>query len=328
MTGKLVRAAAVLVVGMIAVLVVIGTAPYAFRERHAQGSVPDTAASLPGQAAQVTDALRGLGYACSDAIIASDTVTRSCSQVRYLAIAQVRMLVAHATGVVLLATTAIDDDGASVKTHREILGVLGRAVGLPPAEEAQLVAAATGTTEAVFDFGWGSVTVRPGPAPESTLRAATSTGLALPSSPTTLGVPVDALASAAEANGYACVTPQVQTIRSCARSDGAYDDDLWLQGTDTYTTSVSLSVSSIYHTRTRRHWIQTMTETMGWVDTDQTRAVRTWLADSADAPGADGYVDGLPISFLVRTDTRDKETFGGIAAECAANIDDISSCDP
>ena len=49
---------------------------------------------------------------------------------------------------------------------------------------------------------------------------------------------------------------------------------------------------------------------------------------SADAPGAEGYVGGLHISFLVRADEYTKETFGGVLAECGRSVDDISSCEP
>ena len=58
------------------------------------------------------------------------------------------------------------------------------------------------------------------------------------------------------------------------------------------------------------------------------RELRDWLAASADAPGAEGYVDGLPISFLVRNDAWEKETFGVVRAECASSADDISGCEP
>ena len=35
-----------------------------------------------------------------------------------------------------------------------------------------------------------------------------------------------------------------------------YGDDLWLQGTDTFTASVNLSVTSDYRTATRARWVK------------------------------------------------------------------------
>jgi len=91
---------------------------------------------------------------------------------------------------------------------------------------------------------------------------------------------------------------------------------------------VELSITSDYRTATRARWVELMDQTLGWVDTAQTRSVRTWLAASADAPGAQAYVDGLPISFHTRIDEYTKETFGGISAECAPTVDDITACGP
>ena len=93
-------------------------------------------------------------------------------------------------------------------------------------------------------------------------------------------------------------------------------------------TTVYLSVTATYRTRTRSHWVEEMAIVLTWIDTAQGRNLSSWLAGSANAPGADAYVDGLRISFFVRADTWTKETFGEIAAECGRNIDDITTCDP
>ena len=71
-----------------------------------------------------------------------------------------------------------------------------------------------------------------------------------------------------------------------------------------------------------------MAVVLTWLGTEQGRDLSSWLAQSADAPGAESYVDGLPISFFVRADEYTKETFGGVAAECAPYVNDISSCAP
>ena len=150
----------------------------------------------------------------------------------------------------------------------------------------------------------------------------------LSSSKTTLTGSVDALATAARNRGYRCETPQIQTIRACTRSAGGYFFDLWLQGTDTYVTTIYLSVTAIYRTQTRSHWVDEMAVVLTWIDTAQGGNLSSWLAASADAPGADAYVDGLRVSFFVRADEWTKETFGDIAADCGHTIDDISTCDP
>ena len=123
--------------------------------------------------------------------------------------------------------------------------------------------------------------------------------------------------------------PEVRTIRGCDRPDvdDGYAEELSFQGTDATTVEVYLSVTSLYHRQTRSRWLARMTEVLGWVDTAQTRKLRSWLAASADAPGGDGYVDGLPIFFFVRTDAWEKETFGGLRAECATDIEDLSPCE-
>lgn len=328
MLRRVVRGIAAVVVAALTLLVAVGLAPFALREQSSDGAVADTATELPGAAGSATDGLRRLGYSCSDPVTSSRMVARSCSRVQWISRARVQMVLAPGTGTVQSVHTSIDQGRSSRTAHREVLQVLAEALGLLPDDQARLVSAATGREAQLLDFGTVTARVHPGAAPESTLRAANSPGRRMPRSPTTLRVPVDAWAEAARSHGYRCSTPQVGTIRSCQRSDNGYHYDLGLQGTDAYTTSVYLSVSSTYHTRTRDHWLEEMGRALGWVDTGQTRSVRTWLADSVDAPGAEGYVDGLPVTFLVRHDAWTKETFGGIAAECAVSIDDLSGCGP
>ena len=101
-----------------------------------------------------------------------------------------------------------------------------------------------------------------------------------------------------------------------------------MQGTDRYVTTLDLSVTAAYRTRTRSHWVDEMTVVLTWVETEQGQSLSSWLARSADAPGADSYVDGLPIYFLVRANEYTKETFGGVSAECGRTVDDISRCEP
>lgn len=333
---RVVRAVGVLALVSVVVLVLVAVAPFALRERRTTGPVADTAALLPGQAGLATGALRRLGYSCADPVVSPSTVQRSCSRVRYLLTTQVQLVVVRDTGVVRLVQTSIDDEVSSATTHRRLLDAVGPAIGLSAADLAQVDAAATGATDATLTLGWGSAVIHVGDVSDghetsSTLQAAGGPALALRSSGTTLRVPVDALAAAAEARGYTCTTPQVRTIRGCDRpagGDDAYSEELSFQGTDAVTTEVYLSVRSVYHRQTRREWIRRMTDVLGWVDTGQTRQLRAWLGASADAPGGECYVDGLGISFLVRDDTYEKETFGVIRAECATSIEDISACEP
>ena len=71
-----------------------------------------------------------------------------------------------------------------------------------------------------------------------------------------------------------------------------------------------------------------MAVVLTWLDTEQGRSLSSWLAKSADAPGADSYVDVPPISFSVRADEYVKETFGGVTAECGRSVNEISSGAP
>ncbi len=326
------RAAALTLGTAVVVLGLVAAAPFALRERAAHGTVSDTAAALPGQAQHATENLRRLGYSCSDVVSTSELTTRSCSRVEHLTSSSVRMTLDTTTGTIRLAVATTEDEGRAARTYREAVGAIGAALALPQQEQDKATSAAGATTAATTDLGWGSLTIAtaaPSSAEESsaTLRSAGSDSVGLGTSSTTLDVPVDALADSARAHGYTCTTPQVQTIRGCERVYGDYFEELSFQGTDRHTTEVYLSVTSTYHRKTRSHWIRTMDQTMSWTDTDQTRAVRAWLDASQDAPGADGYVDGLPVWFRVRTDTYAKETFGGIRAECATSIEDLSGCD-
>lgn len=330
---QLVLRAAALALGVgVVVLGLTAAAPFALRERAAHGQVSDTASALPGQAQQATESLRRLGYSCSDVVSTADVTTRSCSRVNYLPASWVRMALGTTTGTIRLAVATTDDEQRAARTYRQAIGALGPALALPQEEQDKAVAAAGATADSTTDLGWGSLTIKtatPSSADESsaTLRAAGGATVGLGASRMTLEVPVDRLADSAQTQGYTCDTPQVQTIRSCEKVDGNYYEELSFQGTDRYTTKVYLSVSSTYHRQTRSHWISAMDQVMSWIDTDQTRAVRVWLAASRDAPGAYSYVDGLPISFVVRTDTYEKETFGVIKADCATSIEDLSSCD-
>ena len=101
-----------------------------------------------------------------------------------------------------------------------------------------------------------------------------------------------------------------------------------MQGTDAYVATLYLSVEATHRTQTRSHWVDEMAVVLTWLDTEQGRSLSSWLAKSADAPGANSYVDELPISFSVRADEYVKETFGGVTAECGRSVNDISSCAP
>lgn len=332
---RVLRGIGLLVLVAVAVLVLVVLAPFALHERTASGSAADTAVDLTGQVQEATIGLRGLGFSCSDAVSTTETVTRSCTRVRNLNTSQVQLAAAPDTGLIQLVQADVGErwvDRAPV--HGDIVGVVSRAIGLSPQEQEQVAAAAAATIpESVLDFEWGTAVVATGlgqPGPASTFRAEGQPGPGLQPglqpSPTTLALPVDALATAAEAHGYTCTTPEVTTIRSCQRTVDGYSDDLWLQGTDTFTTSVALDISSAYRTHTRERWVAVMGETLAWIDTAQTRSVRSWLAASADAPGAQAYVDGLPVSFHIRDDEYTKETFGGISVDCSPTFDDTIAC--
>lgn len=93
-------------------------------------------------------------------------------------------------------------------------------------------------------------------------------------------------------------------------------------------TALNLEVNSTFHTETRRHWVDEMTVALTWMDTAQSRQLSSWLARSADAPGANSYVDGLGIGFIVRDNEYFKETMGGIDAGCARSKANITACAP
>jgi hypothetical protein len=206
--------------------------------------------------------------------------------------------------------------------------VLADAVGLQPADRSRVLAAAAANANQLLELGWGSFGVRSGPPAESDLRAAQWHDAPPGPSKTTLVASVDALATAARNHGYVCTTPQIQTIRGCTRKEGGYSFELWMQGTDTYVATLYLSVTATHRNQTRSHWVDEMAVVLTWLDTEQGRHLSSWLDQSADAPGADSYVDELHISFSVRADEYVKETFGGVAAECGRSVDDISSCAP
>ena len=322
---------------VVALLIAGGLAPFAIHERGTSGSVADTAVTLAGQAQAASEGLRRLGYACSDADVSQGVVTRVCTRVRLIKSARVQLVLTADTGVVQLVTTRLDEAGPATTSHRQILEVLTDAVGLETADRSKVLAAVASDADQSFKLGWGSFTLRPGAAAkfelpheqwESELRAAQWDDPPPSPSGTPLAGSVDILAAAARNRGYVCKTPEVQTIRACTRKEGGYFFDLWLQGTDTYVTSLYLSVTASHRTQTSSRWVDEMAVVLTWADTEQGRNLSSWLARSADAPGADSYVDGLHISFLVRPDEYTKETFGGVVAECGRVIDDISSCEP
>lgn len=146
--------------------------------------------------------------------------------------------------------------------------------------------------------------------------------------PVTIAGSVDALAAAARSRGYVCETPEIQSIRGCTREQDGYTYRLWMQGTDQFLTTLDLEVLSVYRNQTRRHWLDEMTVVVSWLGTDQGRRLSSWLDGNADAPGAKGYVAGLPVYFLVRANEYTKETFGGVAPECGRTVDNISGCSP
>lgn len=329
---RLLRATVLAIGAAVVVLALIAATPFALREAAADGAVRDTAAAIPGQAQRVTDGLRSRGYSCSDVVGGPETTTRSCTRVEYLTTSRIGMVLTTATGTLQLAAATTDDEQHAPKVYREAIAAIGSGLDLPQAAQDQAAAAAGSNVDTTADLGWGSLTVKtalPSSAEESgaTLRSAGSATASLGASRTTLDVPVDVFATSAQAHGYTCTTPQVNTIRACERGDGDYYEELSFQGTDRYTSEIYLSVTSTYHRQTRTHWIKAMSEVVGWADTDQTQAVRAWLDASREAPGADAYVEGHPIYFLVRNDTYTKETFGGLRADCATSIEDLSSCD-
>jgi hypothetical protein len=146
--------------------------------------------------------------------------------------------------------------------------------------------------------------------------------------PVTITGSIDALAAAARGRGYVCETPEIQNIRGCTRKQDGYTYRLWMQGTDRFLATLDLEVLSAYRTQTRRQWLDEMTVVVSWLGTDQGRQLSSWLAGNADAPGARGYVAGLPVYFLVRADEYTKETFGGVAPECGRIFNNISGCSP
>ena len=147
--------------------------------------------------------------------------------------------------------------------------------------------------------------------------------------PVTITGSIDALAAAARGRGYVCETFEIQNLRGCTRKQDGYSYRLWMQGTDRFLATLDLEVLSAYRTQTRRQWLDEMTVVVSWLGTDQGRQLSSWLAGNADAPGARGYVAGLPVYFLVHADEYTKETFGRVAPECAwRTVNIISDCSP
>jgi hypothetical protein len=314
---------------LLGLLIAAALAPFALGEQRSSGSVLDTTATLTGQGQAASEGLRRIGYACSDSGASDDGVTRACTRVRLIETAKVELVVAEATGALQLVTITIDEGRTASVSHGQILEVIADALGLEEGERRTVVAAAAGNDEQFLQLSWGSFAVDPGAAPRwSELRAAKYGGAPPGLSKRTLTGSVDALATAAGRRGYRCEIPEVRTIRACTRTAGGYAYDLWMQGTDRYVTTLDLSVTAAYRTRTRSHWVDEMTVVLTWVETEQGHSLSSWLARSADAPGADSYVDGLPIYFLVRANEYTKETFGGVSAECGRTVDDISRCEP
>ena len=147
--------------------------------------------------------------------------------------------------------------------------------------------------------------------------------------PVTITGSIDALAAAARGRGYVCETFEIQNLRGCTRKQDGYSYRLWMQGTDRFLATLDLEVLSAYRTQTRHQWLDEMTVVVSWLGTDQGRQLSSWLAGDADAPGARGYVAGLPVYFLVHADEYTKETFGRVAPECAwRTVNIISDCSP
>jgi hypothetical protein len=328
------RVVGAVVLTVLGILIAVGLAPFALQERRSSGSVSDTAGTLIGQVQTATEGLRGLGYSCADADVSRGVVRRVCTRVQLIESARVQLLATADTGDVQLATTTVNQARSTRASHGQILEVLADAVGLEPADRRRVLAAVAGAIdqplkpEQSVKLGWGTLTVRSSPTPvESELRAAQWDDAPPSPSRTTLTGSVDTIAATARNRGYVCTTPEL-TMRACTRKEGGYSFDLSMQGTGTYLTTLYLSVTARNRTETRSRWVDEMATVLGWVDTEQGDNLSSWLAHSADAPGADSYVDGLPISFLVRADEYTKETFGGVVAECGRLVNDISGCEP
>jgi hypothetical protein len=323
-----VRVVGAIVLTVVGVLIAAALAPFALQERGSSGSVADTAGTLTGQAQAATEGLRRLGYSCADADVSRGVVRRVCTRVRLIESARVQLVVTAGTGAIQMVTTAVGETRSARVSHGRIFAVLADAVGLEPADRSRVLAAVAGDADQSLKLGWGTLTVRSRPSPVQTeLRAAQWDDGPPGPSKTTLTGSIDTVATAASNRGYVCKTPQIPTMRACTRKQGGYFFDLSMQGTDTYLTTLYLSVTARYRTQTRSRWVGEMAAVLSWVDTEQGRNLSSWLARSADAPGADSYVDGLPISFLVRAEGYTKETFGGVVAECGRLVNDISGCE-
>jgi hypothetical protein len=307
-------------------LVVVGLAPFLLRERPASGGIPDSHASVVGQAQTVVSGLRGLGYSCSDAQEFRDLRTGLCSRTRYLSSAEVRLLTSPADGTVHAVGLAVAEGSTSTELLSEILQVLGEAVGLTDTDRSAVLSAVSDRATAPVQPSWG--TFRPAVDGEAeSMLEASGWDEPLPAlSPSLLKVPMAQLTTQATERGYVCETPQIGSIRSCTRSADGYFYDLWMEGTDSAVASLYLSVTSTYHTRTRSHWVEELGVVLSGVETDQGRMLESWVRQSAYAPGGSAYVAGLHISFLVRIGEYTKETVGSVTSDCYQLAGDLSRC--
>ena len=321
-----IRLAVLAVLATLAGLIVVGLAPFILQERPAAGPVPDTATAGTGQVEAVSAGLRGLGYSCSDAQRSRELRTQLCSRTQYLASAEVRLITSSADGTMRAVGFAVDEGGTNTKPLVEVLEVLGGAVGFADADRAAVLSAVSDHATQPVQLNWGTFTPATDGESESMLQSSAWDGSLPVFSPARLEVPMDLLIARATERGYVCETPQIRTIRSCTRSEGGYFYDLWMEGADASVASLYLSLSSTYHTRTRTRWVQEMEVVLSWVETNQGRMLRSWLTQSASAPGGSAYVAGLHVSFLVRTGEYTKETFGAITADCYQQSGDVTGC--
>lgn len=274
----------------------------------------------------VSAGLRGLGYSCSDAQRSRVLRTQLCSRTQYLASAEVRLITSSADGTMRAVGFAVDEGATNTKPLVEVLEVLGGAVGFADTDRAAVLSAVSDHATQPVQLNWGTFTPATDGESESMLQSSAWDGPLPVFSPARLEVPMDLLSARATEHGYVGETPQIRTIRSCTRSEGGYFYDLWMEGADASVASLYLNISSTYHTGTRRRWVQEMEVVLSWVETDQGRMLRSWLAQSASAPGGIAYVAGLRVSFLVRTGEYTKETFGAITADCYQQSGDVTGC--
>lgn len=219
---------------VIGVLIAVALVPFALDERRSSGPVADTGAPLTGQAQAASEGLRGLGYNCSDSDFSGSpgVAKRVCTKVWMLRSKRVEMVVAEDTGTIQRVNTmVIDEEPTAHASHRAVLAVLAEALGLERADRDAVQTATAGNDAQSLNMHWGKFTVRAG-GYSSDFRAANWKGTLRPAK-TTLTATVEVLAAAATKRGYVCTTPQLTTSRGCSRSQGGYDYDLSMQGTET-----------------------------------------------------------------------------------------------